>query len=58
MDKDKKIKDEIIRELDLEIAKLQGALEEARRQRTVEHDYYRRINLNVTGPGPLTETTC
>ena len=58
MDKDKKIKDEIIRELDLEIAKLQGALEEARRQRTVEHDYYRRINLNVTGPGPRGETIC
>ena len=42
MEKDKKLKDEIIRDLDLEIAKLQGALEEARRQRTVEHDYYKR----------------
>ena len=58
MDKDKKLKDEIIRELDLEIAKLQGALEEARRQRTIEHDYYRRINLNVTGTRPFEETTC
>ena len=52
MDKDKRIKDEIIRELDLEIAKLQGALEEARRQRTIEHDYYKRDT------SPLTETTC
>ena len=52
MDKDKKLKDEMIRELDLEIAKLQGALEEARRQRTVEHDYYKRST------SPLIETTC
>ena len=52
MDKDKKLKDEMIRELDLEIAKLQGALEEARRQRTIEHDYYKRDT------SPLTETTC
>ena len=52
MDKDKKLKDEMIRELDLEIAKLQGALEEARRQRIVEHDYYKRTT------SPLTETTC
>jgi len=58
MDKDKRIKDEMIRELDLEIAKLQGALEEARRQRTVEHDYYERIRPNLTGTMPLTETTC
>ena len=58
MDKDKKLKDEIIRELDLEIAKLQGALEEARRQRTVEHDYYRRITPNITGTRPFEETTC
>ena len=52
MDKDKKLKDEIIRELDLEIAKLQGALEEARRQRTIEHDYYKRST------SPLIETIC
>ena len=52
MDKDKKLKDEMIRELDLEIAKLQGALEEARRQRTVEHDYYERST------SPLIETIC
>ena len=58
MDKDKKLKDEMIRELDLEIAKLQGALEEARRQRTVEHDYYDRIRPNITGTRPFEETTC